>query len=822
LHNAIKGGNTSLVNLLLEYKADVNATNKYIDMFGETMASAITSLLIKKHGGDTNATNEYCGDTPLHNAIKGGNTSIIMSLLEHGADINATDKYGNTHLHNAINGGNNSIITLLLEHGADVNATYKYDNTPLYNAIKGGNTSVVTLLLEHGANVNITNRYGDTPLHNAINGENTSIITSLLKQGANINATNKYGKTPFPEVIKGGNISLIKLFLENGADVNTTDIYGETVLLRAAQLEHHETVKLLIENGADLSVNKNNQNIFSFYPPDGNNIEIFDLLLEYGADYALVRRGDDVRNLATSSQSAHNVKLISQLYPKLVTKEVADNLLANKQQLTDQCKDLLRKYPISTPEFIKLFLDLIKHKFDDCQNPEILQGDKFIKDLLAASQSPIKFDDIKNGIIKFDNVKEQFNIFLISSNAKPYFNDLCDKATSLVDNLFGNPSTNMSDVQIEPSLLIPLIMSKLKNSVIGSLIIELIDAATRYASGDKSCLGGQLNKLATLLVGIDDQGVTDPQKHKGQFEFEGFTINYNALLEETFAIAGSNKSTDLTNLEAQNLRKAIYKIMKGDYNDNFTKIFCYSGSTEVVSNVFNNAHNIAEFKQQLTYELIFKVQQEVLKKSPAGYHIPEKLLPVTESDLATIIVPAIKDPRMESLKLKADILAQISKIFGENNNIEDKFLEKYSANELKIADLKMLKEYFSDSNAFKGQLEKLVGVNEVDAKPNNIAANDNIAGNDSIQVIGANDPVHESISLVNNLLGPVNDVNNPLDLAGDHLDNLAGGESVSLVKIPDNGNQQDLQPLLAQNEELHGANDNIEMLGNNANEGHSS
>ena len=54
---------------------------------------------------------------------------IISLLLEHGADINATDNDNNTPLHGMAFLNAHEIVALLIEHGADVNAKDNKGNT---------------------------------------------------------------------------------------------------------------------------------------------------------------------------------------------------------------------------------------------------------------------------------------------------------------------------------------------------------------------------------------------------------------------------------------------------------------------------------------------------------------------------------------------------------------------------------------------------------------------------------------------------------------------------------------------------------------------
>ena len=71
--------------------------------------------------------------TPLKTACQSQNFKIIKSLIEHGADVNGVDEYGQTALFDAIEvkKANIDIIQFLLENGADVNQEDNKGITPL-------------------------------------------------------------------------------------------------------------------------------------------------------------------------------------------------------------------------------------------------------------------------------------------------------------------------------------------------------------------------------------------------------------------------------------------------------------------------------------------------------------------------------------------------------------------------------------------------------------------------------------------------------------------------------------------------------------------
>jgi hypothetical protein len=88
-------------------------------------------------------------------------------LVEQGADLQATDTWGNTPLHNrsrSISGN----IKSLLEIGADVNNQGSSIGTPLHSAADSHNPGNTTLLLAYGAKMDILNSNGLTPLEQAL------------------------------------------------------------------------------------------------------------------------------------------------------------------------------------------------------------------------------------------------------------------------------------------------------------------------------------------------------------------------------------------------------------------------------------------------------------------------------------------------------------------------------------------------------------------------------------------------------------------------------------------------------------------------------
>ena len=84
--------------------------------------------------------------TPLVNAGWGGHPEAIRFLLDRGADVNKSGKFGKTALMMAAYYGDEDSVKLLLSRGADVNATGTDGITALSLAEEQGHRTIIDLL----------------------------------------------------------------------------------------------------------------------------------------------------------------------------------------------------------------------------------------------------------------------------------------------------------------------------------------------------------------------------------------------------------------------------------------------------------------------------------------------------------------------------------------------------------------------------------------------------------------------------------------------------------------------------------------------------
>jgi len=201
LHCAVGYDDTSTAEMLLSAGANVNALDRdgVSPLFlacarGKT---EFVRMLLSRGANPNIATVGQYSCYPLHAACIGLHYDVVKLLLEHHADVNVRNRWGENALHAAVHGVDLSrsstvedkrinLVQLLHDAGADINAGTETGVTPLYSACWVGQESTVMKMLECGAKVDVIS-CKKLPLIVACSNKHVSVVQLLLTNGANPN-----------------------------------------------------------------------------------------------------------------------------------------------------------------------------------------------------------------------------------------------------------------------------------------------------------------------------------------------------------------------------------------------------------------------------------------------------------------------------------------------------------------------------------------------------------------------------------------------------------------------------------------------------------
>jgi len=255
LHFAAIYGYKDVIDLLLASKA---ALDNIHDAAAVGALEAVKLLL--GQNPDLVMSKDSEGKTPLHYAVLNGHKDVVELLLNYKADINVKDKDGYTPLYEAAKGGHKEVAELLLTKKADVNAKDNKGYSPLHEAVVADDKSVVELLLLNKADVNaIDTNNRQTPLHLAAWNGRKNVAQLLLAHNADMNAKNQYGETPLDMALSlaapgGRHLDVAELLLPSKVDIDTVIASGKTRLMIAAENGDNDLVDLLVTHMANKTI----------------------------------------------------------------------------------------------------------------------------------------------------------------------------------------------------------------------------------------------------------------------------------------------------------------------------------------------------------------------------------------------------------------------------------------------------------------------------------------------------------------------------------------------------------------------------------------
>lgn len=204
---------------------------------------------IHLHPEDVNTT-DVMGRTPLAWAACRGDDRAIVTLINHGAEVNTIDIQHSGVVGHAADRNYVTCVRLLLEAGADPDIaaahSHKVGNPLNVAARNASDPLVLKTLLDFGADVDSGGIDCMTASIHASRRDNASFATMLLEYGANINATSAAGQTPLTTAVAYNSHNVLKMLLDRWFEYSECPhLTGPHLLQIVALYGDIETIQIL-------------------------------------------------------------------------------------------------------------------------------------------------------------------------------------------------------------------------------------------------------------------------------------------------------------------------------------------------------------------------------------------------------------------------------------------------------------------------------------------------------------------------------------------------------------------------------------------------
>jgi ankyrin repeat protein len=319
LHLAARHGRTEAVRILLEHKADSNASLdsgwRPLHAAAQEGHAAVARLLLL-HRASPDARLKEDKLTPLHLAAHNGHLEVVRLLLEKGAGLDLADKQKRSALYHAVHAGHEAIARLLLKHKANPRGAEKDAPCPLHAAAAAGRATLVKLLLDAGADPEIRDRdTGETALHQAAHEGRSEVARLLLNRGARIDRRDQRGKTALYHAVAQDREEMVQLLLKHKADPNVATETGVTPLHVAAWYGRTKLARLLLAHKANPNApirgGLNTGSTALHLAAQGGHLDMVQLLLAHKANlHARTSFGETVLHAAARSGRVEVARLL--------------------------------------------------------------------------------------------------------------------------------------------------------------------------------------------------------------------------------------------------------------------------------------------------------------------------------------------------------------------------------------------------------------------------------------------------------------------------------------------------------------------------------
>jgi ankyrin repeat protein len=209
LHRCVWNGYADLLQRLLLFDFDL----EFRDWLGRSALNCVragtvnhiaASRLLIRRGGDIETRDDY-QDSPLSNAVRANELSLVSLFLSEGANVNAPFGLGPKEtplLHACSQSPSLDIVKLLIEKGADIRYVSEGFNGTVFQAAcqnqhDGAKREIISYLMDKDlVDGNQTSHWWGSNLNIACLMTETDIVDLLIRRGADLHAVDRVGRRP--------------------------------------------------------------------------------------------------------------------------------------------------------------------------------------------------------------------------------------------------------------------------------------------------------------------------------------------------------------------------------------------------------------------------------------------------------------------------------------------------------------------------------------------------------------------------------------------------------------------------------------------------
>ncbi|KAL2830494.1 ankyrin repeat-containing domain protein [Aspergillus cavernicola] len=309
-------------------------------------------------------------DTALFFAAVNDHKATVQLLIEHGANVEATnhsnrapllavlDGYADiirqmrsTDLSDAVEPHNSSLLDvaqLLIDGGANIEIRDSSGQTPLVVSVENKYTALAQLLIDKGADVNVRNSRQEWLLSYAVRLWDVGIVRKLLEGGTDLESMDENDHTPLMSAILSyKNQEMAQILLDAGATTNSKHSHGDTLLIPniGCSTRKRGSGRILLHAGADIHTRDNGSKQALSWAASCHNIDIVRLLIRQGVD--LEARDGNGRTAIVSAVLCEHQKVVEVLLDAGADTNTEDN---------DGDTVLVRAIALQNTELVRLLI----------------------------------------------------------------------------------------------------------------------------------------------------------------------------------------------------------------------------------------------------------------------------------------------------------------------------------------------------------------------------------------------------------------------------------------------------------------------------------